>query len=390
MFAHQITYLHERSTGMSNSKEFNEKLELEFDYFVKSLLKETYSNARMGEYERVFDALNLLQDDQISRLIDERDIDIYDMELCGLNAVAVNAAAANGRTEILQLLFEKTDVNINAMNQRGDTALSRAAAAGHAKTVEYLLQLDGIEKNPRNDYGGTPLYGAVYNGYLGVIRTLLADDDVEYNTQTNHGESPLSAALTGVYIDIANMLLDKEDIDVSFVDDKGYTALMTALCFIEDIDLIKKILEKDNLDPDVVNEVGNNALMVAAMYNSDEVVELLLNNCDFDLQHKNIDDEDVLDILSRVNKAKTEALQKWSSFGAAIANKSDQVFDTSMGAWYKVNDNDIQSINLMKIDNRKSNVIKLVEDKIRKESSYGQAIEKISNAGFSRFNFIPK
>jgi ankyrin repeat protein len=63
-------------------------------------------------------------------------------------------ASAAGNVELVALLLAHGDVN--ALDDRGRTALMRACQAGHPEVVRLLLE-KGAEKGARGDDGATAL-----------------------------------------------------------------------------------------------------------------------------------------------------------------------------------------------------------------------------------------
>ncbi len=96
----------------------------------------------------------------------------------------VNLRDDNGNTafttaaptlQLLQLLAERDDVDINARNNLGDTALIRTARNDHCpKAVRFLLELKGIDINAVNNDGDSALMCAAAAGNTDIVVLLLA------------------------------------------------------------------------------------------------------------------------------------------------------------------------------------------------------------------------
>ncbi len=63
--------------------------------------------------------------------------------------------------------------NVNAKNERGDTALILASTRGYLEVVRALLNHDGVDVNIQGRYGDTALIGATRNGHSHVVCDLL-------------------------------------------------------------------------------------------------------------------------------------------------------------------------------------------------------------------------
>jgi len=86
---------------------------------------------------------------------------------------ALFSAAKQGRVEdIPEILATKIDVN--TIDQLGNTPLHYAASANHAHVVEILLSNPKININVQNSYKDTPLHKAASRGAIGTIKLLVS------------------------------------------------------------------------------------------------------------------------------------------------------------------------------------------------------------------------
>ena len=60
-------------------------------------------------------------------------------------------AARDGRKETLELLLEQENIDINAKENNGLTALISAGGGGHKDIVELLLEQESIDIDSKND-----------------------------------------------------------------------------------------------------------------------------------------------------------------------------------------------------------------------------------------------
>ena len=131
----------------------------------------------------------------------------------------------NGRA-VLSLLSERPDVNVNAPQSDGATALHWAAHWGDAETAERLIRA-GANVNVRNDYGITPLSLASQNGNAAIIDKLLKAG-ARANDAVRAGETPLMLAARTGHVDAVALLL-ASGADVNRKEGwNGQTALMWA------------------------------------------------------------------------------------------------------------------------------------------------------------------
>jgi len=135
-----------------------------------------------------------------------------------INAEALNhdtpwlLAGALGRTEILAAMLDTGNVNYSIRNRYGGNALIPACERGHVETVRLLLERSQIDVNHINNLGWTALLEAVILSdggarHIEIVRMLLAagaDPDVA----DKDGVSPLQHARDRRYDAIAALIRD--------------------------------------------------------------------------------------------------------------------------------------------------------------------------------------
>ncbi|CAM9214315.1 unnamed protein product [Chrysoparadoxa australica] len=91
---------------------------------------------------------------------------------------AIHHAACEGRSEVLQLLLERT-THVNERNSHSRTPLLASAIAGEEECAIALLEV-GASVTATDLAGHTPLHAAARKGLLGLVKKLLihhADSD---------------------------------------------------------------------------------------------------------------------------------------------------------------------------------------------------------------------
>ncbi|CAG2206764.1 unnamed protein product [Mytilus edulis] len=117
------------------------------------------------------------------------------------------------RSDIVQLLLNKTDIDPNKGNKNGETPLHFAARNGSHKIVQMLLERTDIDPNKGNKNGETPLHFAARNGSHEIVQMLLERTDIDPNKGNKNGETPLHFAARNGSHRIVQMLLERTDID---------------------------------------------------------------------------------------------------------------------------------------------------------------------------------
>jgi uncharacterized protein len=135
-----------------------------------------------------------------------------------INAVAANddtpwlLAGALGRASLLAAMLETGKVDYAKRNRYGGNALIPACERGHVETVQLLLERSEIDVNHINNLGWTALIEAVILSdggprHIEIVRLLLAHG-ADPNIADRDGVSPLKHAQDRRYDAIAAMIKD--------------------------------------------------------------------------------------------------------------------------------------------------------------------------------------
>ena len=163
----------------------------------------------------------------------------YKMEIKDIiktgKAEAVNnallEAASGGNFLVVKKLFKKRgdDIDVNAVNSDGLTALYRSSYRGHIGITTFLLETKGIDVNkPNGATGGTALFTASAKGHVQLVTMFLGAESIKVNTSTKEGATPLIIASQNNHIEIVKLLLGAEGIEINHPMNDGATALAIA------------------------------------------------------------------------------------------------------------------------------------------------------------------
>lgn len=96
-------------------------------------------------------------------------------------------AAENGKLFVMTSILKQGDVDINACDKDGYSALYLAASNNHVKCVEWLIQ-SGANLELRDNEGLTPILSAAEQGYFDAVK-MLHDHGADMHAKTTTGES---------------------------------------------------------------------------------------------------------------------------------------------------------------------------------------------------------
>jgi hypothetical protein len=164
----------------------------------------------------------------------------YKMEINDIiktgKAEAVNnallQATIGGSLLVVKRLFKKRedDIDVNAVNSHGKTALVESSYFGHIGITTFLLQIKGIDVNkPETASGTTPLLVASQEGHVETVKMFLGAEGIKVNkSRTKDGCTPLFMASQQNQIEIVKLLLGAEGIEINHPLNNGVTPLAKA------------------------------------------------------------------------------------------------------------------------------------------------------------------
>ena len=141
---------------------------------------------------------------------------------------ALLEAASGGNFLVVKKLFKKRgdDIDVNAVNSSGQTALFQSSHIGHIGIVTFLLQIKGIDVNiPETTQGATSLYAASQYGHVETVTILLGAEGIKVNESDKNGATPLFIASQNNHIEIVKLLLGAEGIEINQPANNGATPL---------------------------------------------------------------------------------------------------------------------------------------------------------------------
>lgn len=225
-----------------------------------------------------------------------------------MTAGVLLSAASAGDLEVVELLIKRADVDLDARNAKGATALHLASFAGHPRVAKALvdggadvnaadnvgqtvlqyasasaatggvsvveLLLDrGASMTATDARGGTALHYAASRGSCPVVDLLLRRG-AGMETKTEIGDTPLAIAALSGRLGAVRLLL-RQGADVHCTANDGHTALFRAA--FNGHRGVAQVLLDNGVDVNATTTAGASALMVAATRNHVEVVHLLLD-----------------------------------------------------------------------------------------------------------------
>ncbi len=188
-----------------------------------------------------------------------------------------------GHERIVKFLLQN-NVNVNAVDNVGDTALIAAAEGGHGNVVDMLIGAQA-DVNAQAPNGETALMAAATSGNVAIIRSLVAAE-VDLDTKNDIGETALFNAVKFGHLDAARLLLTSganpniQSSQRAKANNSGYTPLMYAADHGNDTPggdwvAMTNLLLEHGARPNIRNARGDSALSIAKRQFDPELVAIL-------------------------------------------------------------------------------------------------------------------
>ncbi|CZR53498.1 uncharacterized protein PAC_03377 [Phialocephala subalpina] len=222
-------------------------------------------------------------------LVGLQDVNINESDNYGQTPLRLGAAT--GSEGIVQLLLKQDDVDLKSKDSGGDTVLLAAIGGEvveeneHGTTfrrgqnvrmrgtvMQLLLERNDVEPNAINSIGRTALLQAASDGDANMVRLLLERDDINLNATDNSGWTALTSAAFWGKTEVVRVLLERGGVKQDVTDNEGRTALIHA-ARRGDEEMVRLLLPKA-----VKGVEGETALREAAWNGKEAIVHLLLDH----------------------------------------------------------------------------------------------------------------
>ena len=188
---------------------------------------------------------------------------------------------------MVRYLLEKyADIDVNLLNDDGESALATACEKRHLEIVKLLLRKSGVDVNLR--YGSrknTLLHYASEEGNLEIVKYLLENHaDIDVNLLNDDGESALATACEKGHLEIVELLLQKSRVDVNVRYGSRKNTLLHYASKGGNLEIVKYLLENHaDIDVNLLNDFGESALATACEKRHLEIVKFLLRKSGVDV-----------------------------------------------------------------------------------------------------------
>ncbi|GIZ49947.1 hypothetical protein CKM354_001296300 [Cercospora kikuchii] len=208
------------------------------------------------------------------------------VNICNVNAMCpsrrqhvLHFIAENGTEDCLQPILSM-NLDWNARNRDGRTALFVAMVAGHDDIVKALLEAEGFEIDEEATFCQVLLHWAVYHGHDKVKQLLLDTGKAAIDEEKEWYYDLLSWAARNGYDKIVQLLLDISKA-ASDEQNKWYDAILSWAAHNSYDEIVGPLLETGAVNS--TDKDGLTPLYRASLRGLDKVVQLLLDTGEVDV-----------------------------------------------------------------------------------------------------------
>lgn len=148
--------------------------------------------------------------------------------------------AAAGDIVGLRALLETSELDLNARDARGRTALMAATYANHPEAVDLLLRA-GANVDLQDDLLNNPFLYSGAEGLMEILR-LTNEAGADPTIRNRYGGVAIIPAAEKGHLDAVRYLLEETDVDVNHINDLGWTALLEAVVLTDGGPIFQQIV----------------------------------------------------------------------------------------------------------------------------------------------------
>lgn len=241
-------------------------------------------------------------------------------------------AVLGSAIDVIHYLLDQ-DINVNMIDQHGETPLFDCARKGKLEIAKLLITRFA-SVNVENRQGELPIHLASHKGDLDMIK-LLIESGSYLNKKTMEDKLPVHYAIAGGRVNVIPFIL-KESKQTWFIKDSYGNSLMHHATKTSSVQILDLLLNQ-NLDPNALNDQFETPIFNAVRFGTIETLRLLLaSDAYIDIHNRRFespidtamifDKEDILKYLQEyMITPKYERLVQKQALALAVLNR-DHVY----------------------------------------------------------------
>ncbi|XP_021375917.1 ankyrin-1-like [Mizuhopecten yessoensis] len=185
-------------------------------------------------------------------------------------------AASEGDLETVTSHIE-SGIDINSVNEMGDSALCMSCYYGQIQMTKYLLKLNASVNYSKSDFEMTPLHACAKNGYIETVDILLQHGDIDVDKRDASNNTALHLACQQEHLAIVQRLL-RHGADVNARDCLDRTPLFAAVKGRSN-EIVDQLIQF-NGDTNLNDVMGKSIMHYASVYIIQQLGKGLINRKD--------------------------------------------------------------------------------------------------------------
>ena len=206
---------------------------------------------------------------------------------------ALHLAARCGCDTAVEFLIQQLRADRNAESGDGKTALHLACAGGHDSTVELLIQELGADVNAESRDGRNALHLACAGGHDFAVALLIRQLGVKVNAKSRDGKTALHLACAGGHDSTVELLIQELGADMNAQSGDGRNALHFA-CVGGYDSTVALLIRQLGAEVNAESGDGKTAVQLAIAGGHDSTVELLIQELGADMNAQSRDGRNAL------------------------------------------------------------------------------------------------
>jgi ankyrin repeat protein len=236
---------------------------------VKYLLSQPKINVCPSTSKSVLHSAFYNGNDQIIKLVYNHSS--VDGNIKSSGVPLIHFVAKNGCIKHLQILLEDPNINVNAINNDGESALHVAVRANQPNTINFLLQSDRINPNCISKAGFTPLGLAIHLDNIESGKVLIQNVKTNLNILNLKFETPLFLAISNKKFEFAKLLIENPSTKINTYSN-GASPLYWAV-LLDQQEIVRLLLLRKDIEYNPVSSQKITPLLLAIHYNKVWAVE---------------------------------------------------------------------------------------------------------------------
>ena len=254
-------------------------------YIVKILvMKKANFNARTDSGDTPLTLAAINKHDNVVHALSKYNCEVYAKDKDAYTALLHSSCERGYRRIVKTLLNERrSNINLNARTDSGDTPLTLAAINKHDDLVHALSDYNCEVYAKDKETCTALLHLSCRRGYVYIVKTLFKTHKVDVNVRTDSGDTPLTLAARHKHDNIVHVLSEYNcEVQYHAKDKNDYIALLHLSCKRGYVRIVRTLLKANSSDINFKTKSGDTPLHVAVQYGQLQVAIALIKefNCD--------------------------------------------------------------------------------------------------------------